>query len=396
MNRFKILHKSGKVRLGELETPHGVIETPNFIPVGTKATVKSLSPRDLKEAGAQIVLANTYHLMLRPGADLIGKMGGLHKFMNWDKPLMTDCGGFQVFSLGVGLESGESKVFKEKTADFKPKQSTNRRTKMAIVSEQGVTFYSHLDGSKHFLGPEESIKIQHQLGVDLIVAFDDHESITMDKEELLRSLALTERWALRSLKAQKSSQLMYGVVHGGLDKNLRIRSAKFTDKYFDAIAVGGIYGQRKDLYQLVNWVTDQVSVEKVRHLLGIGEVADLFNGVERGMDLFDCVAPTRRARLGSIYLSPENGGTKDNNFVFNIRMAKFTLDKKALDPGCMCYTCQNFTRAYLRYLFVSGEILYHNLATIHNVYFILNLMKQIRKAIGLNEFIKLKKLWVKN
>lgn len=397
MVKFKILHKDGKARMGELTTSHGVIETPNFIPVGTQASVKALSPKDLKEIGAQIILANTYHLSLRPGADLIEKMGGLHKFMGWNGPMMTDSGGFQVFSLGVGMESGEGKVLKDNLSvgesDFQPKQ----KPKMAKVSEDGVTFYSHLDGSKHFLGPFESIKIQHQLGADLIVAFDDHESITMGKEGVEKSLELTEKWGLQSIEAQnklKSEQLMYGVIHGALFEDLRIKSAKFTDKYFDAIAIGGIYGKKSDLYKIVEWSLKNVSDEKPRHLLGIGEVQDLFNGVERGIDLFDCVSPTRRARFGSIYVSPKNGGNIKNNFTINIGMNKFIADKKPLDPGCLCYTCQNFTRSYLRHLFTSKEILYNNLATIHNVYFILNLMKQIRESIGLKKFNKLKDSWL--
>lgn len=404
MRQFKILHQDGKARIGKLTTAHGVIETPNFIPVGTKASVKALSPKDLTEIGVQIVLANTYHLMLRPGADLIEKMGGLHKFMNWDRPIMTDSGGFQVFSLGVGLESGEGKVLKDLNSHSR---SAGSKVRLAKVTEDGVTFQSHLDGSKYFLGPKESIKIQHQLGADLIVAFDDHESIRMSKGEILKSLELTERWGIRSLQEYKKSlgvklihppgvwPILYGVVHGGLYQDLRIRSAKFTDKHFDAIAIGGIYGQKKDLYQIISWVVDNVSSEKIRHLLGIGEVEDLLNGVGRGIDLFDCVAPTRRARLGSIYLSPKNGGSINNNFTFSIRQSKFTNDKKPLDPGCECYTCQNFSRAYLRHLFIAEEILYHNLATIHNVYFIINLMTQIRKAIRLNKFNTLKQFWLK-
>lgn len=402
MVRFKILQKNGQARAGRLETAHGVIETPNFIPVGTQAAVKALSPKDLKEIGVQVVLANTYHLMLRPGANLVEKMGGLHKFMSWDGPIMTDSGGFQVFSLGVGMESGESKVLKtidngQRTPEG-AMDKVRQKPKMARVSENGVTFYSHIDGSKHFLGPEESIKIQKQLGADLIVAFDDHESIKMNKDQIDKSLNLTTNWGLESLRQLKklnSSQLLYGVIHGGLHKDLRVRSAKFTDKWFDAIAIGGIYGVKLDLYQIVEWVLDEVSDEKVRHLLGIGEVEDLFNGVERGVDLFDCVAPTRRARLGSIYISPENGGKAGNSFTFNLRMAQYAKDKKALDPRCLCYTCQNFSRAYLRHLYMSGEILYHQLATIHNVYFILNMMGQIREAAKLNKFKSLKKTWLK-
>ena len=395
MNNFKILHRDKKARAGILKTAHGIIETPNFVPVGTQATVKALPPKDLKEIGVQIILSNTYHLSLRPGANLIQNLGGLHKFMSWDKPIMTDCGGFQVFSLGIGLATGESKVFKKRVADFKPTQ----KIRLATVSEDGVTFYSHLDGSKHFLGPEESVKIQKQLGADLIVAFDDHESIIMDKSELRESLELTERWGLRSLKAQKklnSKQLMYGVVHGGLDKELRIRSAKFTDQHFEAIAIGGIYGERADMCQILDWVTDNVSDEKIRHHLGIGEVVDIFNGVSEGIDMFDCVAPMRRARNGSIYVMPKNGGSPKNNFAINIRQIKYIDDKKPLDPGCLCYTCLNFTRAYITHLYRTAEILFHTLATYHNVYFIENLMKQIRIAIKQNQFKKLKSSWIKD
>lgn len=420
MVRFKILHKNGKARVGQLKTAHGVIETPNFIPVGTQASVKAISPKDLKELGAQIVLTNTYHLMLRPGADLIEKLGGLHKFMSWDKPIMTDSGGFQVFSLGIGLESGEGKVLKS-IPNLDPSMyfhSASSKIRLAKVTEEGVTFQSHLDGSKHFLGPQESIRIQHQLGADLIVAFDDHESITMTKKEIEKSLELTKEWGLRSLAEYQRlchseakpkniirsfagaqddrEQLLYGVVHGALFKDLRVLSAKFTDKHFNAIAIGGIYGTKFDLYQLISWVLDKVSDEKVRHLLGIGEVEDLFNGVERGVDLFDCVAPMRRARFGSIYISPKNGGSVSNSFVFNLRMGKYKDDKKQLDPGCQCYSCQNFSRAYLRHLYMAEEILYHQLATYHNVYFIINLMKNIREVIKAGKFDFLRNDWLKN
>ncbi len=392
MAKFKILHKDKKARVGELSTPHGVIETPNFVPVGTQASVKALSPKDLKEIGAQIILANTYHLMLRPGSDLIEKMGGLHGFMNWDKPMMTDSGGFQVFSLGVGLESGEAKVWRNGMGENELNKK-EVKPKLAKITEGGVTFQSHLDGTKYFLGPKESMKIQYELGADLIVSFDDHESIHMTKEEIEKSLDLTEKWGLESLKALKSlksNQLMYGVVHGALHKDLRIKSAKFTDKNFESIAIGGIYGERGQLYQMIEWVNSNVSEEKVKHLLGIGEVEDLLNGVERGVDMFDCVGPTRRARNGSIYIHPKNGGNSQNHFTFNISSAKFFADKNPLDPGCTCYTCQNFTRSYLRHLYMAKELLYHQLATIHNVSFILNLMREIREAIKENRFKKLK------
>ncbi len=405
MVKFKITRKDKTARTGILSTLHGNVETPEFIPVGTKAAVKALPPRDLFQIGAQIILSNTYHLSLRPGADLIEKMGGLGKFMGWGGPTMTDSGGFQVFSLGVGLASGESKVLKDNSSveelDFKLKQTASRRSKIARITEEGATFYSPLDGSRHFLSPEISIKIQKQLGADLIVAFDDHESIMQNKKQIGESLDLNNRWAARSLKQyehenMKSKALLYGVVHGGLFEDLRIQSAKFTDKNFEAIAIGGIYGERKDMCKIIDWVTSNISDEKVRHLLGIGEVVDIFNAVERGMDLFDCVAPMRRARFGSIYISPQNGGCTENSFTMAISKAKFASDKESLDPGCNCLTCTGFTRAYLRFLFTSEEILYHQLATYHNVYFIINLMREIRDAIKNNKFDSLKKVWLKN
>lgn len=377
--------------MGKLITPHGEIETPNFNPVGTQASVKALGPRELAEIGVQIILANTYHLMLRPGADLIEKFGGLHKFMNWNKPIMTDSGGFQVFSLGVALEHGSSKVLRQDENE----EGMKSRPRLNKITEEGVTFQSHIDGSKHILTPERSIKIQRQLGADLIVAFDDHESSKHTHDQMLQSIELTERWELRSLvqfrKAHDNKQILYGVVHGGTHKDLRVRSAKFTDENFDAIAIGGIYGDHQTLCKIIEWTVAEVSEDKPRHLLGIGEVEDIFHGIERGMDFFDCVAPTRRARFGSLYVCPKSGGRKTNSFTISIRQAKFIADKKPVDPNCSCYTCLNFSRAYLRHLYVSGEILYHQLATYHNVYLMTNLVKNIREAIAEGKFDKLKK-----
>lgn len=395
MPQFKILQKDGKARVGRLVTPHGVIETPNFIPVGTQATVKALSPKDLKEIGVQVVLANTYHLMLRPGADVIKKLGGLHKFMGWDGPIMTDSGGFQIFSLGVALEHGVGKLLHEEEAKIKPRLNK--------ITEEGVEFQSHLDGSKHILTPEKSMQIQINLDSDLLVAFDDLESPKYSYKETLQSLELTERWELRSKEAFNKlndrgsycDYLLYGVTHGGVFKDLRIRSAKFVDKHFDGIALGGAHKDRKTLYQVVEWTVDNISDRKPRHLLGIGEIEDLFECVERGIDLFDCVAPTRRARNGSIYVCPKCGGNAKNNFTLSIGLSKFTSGKAPIDPHCNCYTCQNFSKAYLRHLFMTREILYHNLATDHNVYFINNLVKQIREAIKDNKFKHLMGFWLK-
>lgn len=391
MKQFKILHKDGKGRIGELKTKHGVIETPEFNPVGTQATVKALTPKQLQEIGVQMILSNTYHLMLRPGVDIIKKFGGLHKFMGWDGPIMTDSGGYQVFSLGGAMEGGSSKVVSSSKT-----KSENPRPRLNNISDEGVIFQSHLDGSKHTLSPEIAMKLQYDLGADLIVAFDDHE-YKEDYEHLKKSVEQTERWAKRSvdsLKKLKSQQLMYGVIHGGINKELRIRSAKFTDKYFEAIAIGGIYGTKKQMYEMVDYTLGVVSNEKIRHLLGIGEVEDLFNGVERGIDMFDCVAPTRRARNGSLYVCPKCGGNVDNNFALSISLSKFTADKNPIDPHCGCYTCLNFSKAYLRHLFLSKEILFHSLATYHNIYYIANIMKSIRNAIKEGALKRLKEKYM--
>ncbi|MDP3758737.1 MAG: tRNA guanosine(34) transglycosylase Tgt, partial [Candidatus Daviesbacteria bacterium] len=267
------------------------------------------------------------------------------------------------------------------------RMSDESKSRLNKITEEGVTFQSHIDGSSHILTPEKSIKIQHQLGADLIVAFDDHESSKHSKGEMLESIGLTERWGLRSLeefrKNDDNTQILYGVVHGGTHQDLRVRSARFTDENFDAIAIGGIYGDKETLCKIVEWVVSEVSEDKPRHLLGIGEVEDLFNGVERGMDFFDCVAPMRRARFGSLYVSP-------NSFI-NIRQSRFTTDKNPVDSACSCYTCRSFSRAYLRHLYMADEILYHQLATYHNVYFIINLMKNMREAISRGEFGELKR-----
>lgn len=407
MVNFKITHKLGKARVGLLQTPHGVIETPSFNPVGTLASVKALSPKDLTEIGVQIVLANTYHLMLRPGANVVKKMGGLHKFMGWNKPIMTDSGGFQVFSLGIALEHGVGKLLRvQSTGD-----SEQSRPRLNKVTEEGVVFQSHLDGSKHTLDAEKSIQLQFDMGADLIVAFDDLESPIHDYNETLLSLERTQRWEKRSLEEYRRQQsartnnlspILYGITHGGVFKDLRIRSAKFVDDNFDAIALGGAHKDRDTLYQVVEWTVGHVAEDKPKHLLGIGEVEDLFEGVKRGIDLFDCVAPTRRARNGSLYISPVSGFYPEladytsKNFTLSIRQSRFISDHQPIDPTCNCYTCQNFSRAYLRHLLMSDEILFHQLATYHNIYFITELVRKIRESIKEGNFEQLKKQWLGN
>lgn len=385
---FKIIQKDKKTRAraGIINTPHGNIETPIFIPVGTNGTVKSVSPRDLKEMGAQVVLANTYHLHLRPGEDLIKELGGLSEFMSWGKPTMTDSGGFQVFSLGIGLEHGVGKLLREEETEAKPRLNK--------ITKEGVTFQSHIDGSKQYLSPEVSIKIQEKIGADLIVAFDDLESPKYNHEQTQKSLELTEDWLMRSIKAHKrKDQLLYGVTHGGSFKDLRIKSAKFNDKHFDAIALGGAHKNKKNMAEIVEWTIDNVSEGKPRHMLGIGEVDDIFELIQRGIDTFDCVIPTRIGRTGYFFVSPKFGNLK-NRFRANINKAGFKKDKKPLDPNCTCYTCQNFTRAYLYHLFRNRELLAYSLISTHNVHFLVNLTKQIRQSILSNKFQSFKKKWL--
>lgn len=412
--------KNSRARAGVLKTPHGEVHTPMFVPVGTQATVKTLTPDELRAMGAEIVLANTYHLHLRPGEEVVKKLGGLTKFMSWNGPTMTDSGGFQVFSLGSAQRGSKKKLTKFTNSVFiydkdaasveelapvgemtsfmekvSKQQHFTSRIKPAKLDEEGVTFFSHLDGSKQRLDPEISIRIQEDLGADLIVEFDDHESPLWDYEETKISLERTNRWGLSSLKAQtRDDQLMYGVVHGGMFEDLRVESAKFTDKHFEAIAIGGSYSSKETLYSVIDWCTPYFAEDKPRHLLGIAEVADLFEGVERGMDFFDCVAATRRGRHGNLYISPQNGGNKKNNFSMSIVNSRFILDANPIDPGCTCYTCQNFTRAYISHLYKADELLGKRLGTLHNVHFIINLAKKIREAIGEDRFVTLKDEWL--
>lgn len=385
---FKIIKKDkkSKTRAGIIKTPHGNIETPIFVPVGTNSSVKSVNPRDLKEMGAQVILANTYHLHLRPGENLIKKFGGLSKWMSWGKPTMTDSGGFQVFSLGVGLEHGVGKLLREEEGVAKPRLNK--------ITQEGVTFQSHIDGSKQFLSPETSIEIQEKLGADLIVAFDDLESPKYSHEETENSLLLTEEWLIRSIKAHKrKDQLLYGVTHGGSFKDLREKSARFVDKHFNAIALGGAHKNKKDMAKIVEWTIDNVSEDKPRHMLGIGEVDDIFELIERGIDTFDCVIPTRIGRTGFFFVSPKMGNLK-NRFRMDINKPQFRIDAKPLDGNCTCYTCKNFTRAYLHHLFRSRELLVYSLISTHNVHFLVNLTKQIRNAILEDKFNTLKMQWL--
>jgi queuine tRNA-ribosyltransferase/7-cyano-7-deazaguanine tRNA-ribosyltransferase len=385
---FSILKKdkNTKARAGIIKTPHGDIETPMFVPVGTQATVKSLDPRVLKELGVQVVLANTYHLHLRPGEDIVKKFGGLAKFMSWNGPTMTDSGGFQVFSLGIALEHGVGKLLRDEEVEARPRLNK--------ITKEGVYFQSHIDGSKQFLSPETSIEIQEKIGADLIIGFDDLESPKYTFEETKKSLELTENWLIRSKKAHKrKDQLLYGVTHGGTFQDLREASAKFVNDNFAAIALGGAHKNKQNMHEIVDWTIAKIAEEKPRHMLGIGEVDDLFELIERGIDTFDCVVPTRLGRTGFFFIAPPFGSVK-NRFRADIDKPQFIQDQKPLDPNCKCYTCQNFTRGYMHHLFRSRELLSYTLLSLHNVYFLVNLTRQIRKAILDDSFQSFKKAWL--
>lgn len=388
---FKIIHSSpkGKSRAGELYTPHGVVLTPAFVPVGTQATVKSLTPEDLKAIGTQLLFGNTYHLHLRPGEQVVKQFGGLAKFMGWDGVTITDSGGFQVFSLGVNLEHGMVKFLREDIGT-----TVKSQPRMNKITEEGVTFRSHLDGSTHILTPESSIQIQQDLGADLIVGFDDLESPIYDYSRTMESLELTNRWLLRSMQSHKrKDQMLYGVTHGGRFQDLRIESAKFNNQHFDAIALGGAHATKQNLYDVIDWTIAHVDEQKPKHLLGIGEVDDIFNAVERGVDTFDCVSPSRLGRVGHVFAHPPEGRI-GNRFRYDIGKSQYALSSEPISHGCDCYVCKTFTRGYINHLFRAKELLAYRLATYHNIYFITRLAQNIRDSIMDDTFPALKQKWL--
>lgn len=389
--KFSIEKKLSKFlgRAGVLETPHGIIHTPAFVSVGTKATVKALTPEQIKSTGAEVVLANTYHLYLEPGAERIKSFGGLHKFMNWSGPLMTDSGGFQVFSLGAAYGKELSKV----TKITDPSQMIAERSldsevpRLATIGADGVSFRSHLDGSLHYITPEKSIEIQHDLGADIIFAFDECTSPTETLKYQEEALERTHRWARRSLEhhqklTNKQGPALFGIVQGGREESLRKHSAEFMKALdFDGFGIGGSFA-KEDMETAVMWVNEILPEEKPRHLLGIGEPEDLFMGVENGVDLFDCVIPTRNGRGGTLYTARGK---------INIRNAEFREDTTPLDPDCLCEVCQSYSRAYLCHLYRAHEMLGGTLGSMHNLYFIINLIKRMRESILDETFPEFKK-----
>ena len=379
-------------RSGEIVTPRGVIKTPAFIPVGTKATVKSVLPDSVDGLGAQAVLANAYHLYLQPGPDVLDEAGGISTFMNWDKPTFTDSGGFQVMSLGVGFKKvidmgGDSLNSDDVIAE--------KRERLAHVDDDGVTFKSHLDGSMHRFTPEISMQVQHKIGADIMFAFDELTTLHNTRKYQERSLERTRLWALRCLdehkrltdeRNTKPYQALFGVLQGAQYEDLRRKAARDLGAMessgieFDGFGMGGAL-DKSMLGTIVSWMTEELPAHKPRHLLGIGEPADLFAGVENGADTFDCVAPTREARTSAVY-SPTGR--------FNVSNGSYRRDYTPIDKDCNCYTCTRYSRAYLNHLFRAKEILGPTLATIHNLHFIVTLVDRMREAINDGNFLEFK------
>ena len=362
MFEFRLLKEDRDCRAGIIRTDRGEIKTPVFMPVGTNATVKAMSPEELKEIGVEIVLANTYHLYLRPGHEIIRSVEGLHRFMNWDKPILTDSGGFQVYSLAL----------------------------LRNITEEGVYFRSPVDGSMHFLGPSEAMMIQSALGSDIAMVFDECTPYPATYEYTLNSLRLTTNWARRCKEWKErndSRQTLFGIVQGGMYKDLRKRSLEeLLEIGFDGYAVGGLsVGEPKELmYEIINFIGPLLPQDKPRYLMGIGDLWDVINAVEAGFDMFDCVMPTRNARNGTLFTSSGR---------ISIKRAEYKADKDPLDPDCNCYTCRNYTRAYLRHLFLTKEILSMRLNTIHNLYFYLEFFRKMREAINNGYLREFKRRW---
>ncbi len=359
---FKLLNQENNARAGEFETPHGSILTPTFAPVGTQATVKTLTPAQLESTGANLILANTYHLFLRPGADLIAEMGGLHHFMHWDKPILTDSGGFQVFSLA----------------------------QMRKIDQDGVTFRSHIDGSKQRLTPEIAIQIQEQLGADIIMAFDECAP-PYDETYSLQAMERTHAWAIRCKNARtRDDQALFGIVQGGIFPELRKQSAEFISSIeLPGYAIGGLsVGEtKKEMYHSLEIVNSILPIQKPRYLMGVGTPEDLIYGVQRGVDIFDCVLATRLAR---------HAAALTNTGRLNLMNSKFSRDPKPIDQACSCYTCRSFSRAYLRHLIMAKETLSGTLISIHNIHMLQDLMRNIRQAILENRFEDFSRSYLSN
>ena len=352
MMLFEVLARSAKARRGRITLDRGVIETPAFMPVGTAATVKAMTPEEVLATGAQVILGNTFHLMLQPGTEVIRAHGGLHDFMHWDGPILTDSGGFQVWSLA----------------------------ELRKLTEQGVTFRSPVDGSKVFLGPEESMDIQSALGSDIVMVFDECTGYPATREQARHSMELSARWAARCKEKYRGGGALFGILQGGMYPDLRLESLdRLRETGFDGYAIGGLsVGEPKEeMLDVLDAVAWRLPEDRPRYLMGVGTPRDLVDGVVRGIDMFDCVLPTRNARNGWLYTS--EGSVK-------IRNSRYQLDTRSLDPACDCYTCRHYSRSYLRHLYRKNEILGARLCTLHNLHYYQNVMGRIREAMEAGRF----------
>ncbi len=385
MFEFKVQYQDAKTaaRTGVFTTPHGAINTPVFMPVGTRGTVKTLSPDEVKAVGAEIILANTYHLYLRPGHETIAKMGGLHKWTSWDKPILTDSGGYQVFSLGM----------KQKTGSERRKISNN----IVKIFEDGVEFRSHLDGSKHFLTPQKVIEIQHALGADIIMAFDECAPHDVPHSYAKEAMQRTHLWALECKKthqklqkktSRENAQALFPIIQGTIYEDLRMESAKFcVELDLPGVAIGGLSvgEERATLYHMLEVIQPFLPQNKPRYLMGVGTPRDIFEAIERGIDMFDCCHVTRMSRHGSFY---------DQHGHHHIKNAAYIADKMPLEKDCVCYSCRHFSKSYIRHLVMEKETLGARLLTIHNMHFLLDLMGKIRSSINNGTFLRLKKQYL--
>ena len=373
MIEFKITHKSKKsnARIGILKTPHGEIETPSFVGVATQAVVKTLTAAQVEETKSQILISNTFHLHLKPGEEYLKKAGGIHKFMRWDHPLMTDSGGFQVFSLGFGRDHGVGKILKEKT---NLTIKAGKKPKNVKITEDGVFFRSPVDGRELFIGPKESIKIQEAIGADIMFSFDECTSPIADYFYTKKSLEKTHRWAQICLDVKKTDQALYGIVQGGKFEDLRTESAKFIGSMpFDGFGIGGEFGdEKRTMGDMLNFTLPYLPEEKPRHLLGIGHLEDIPEIIKSGVDTFDCIVPTHYARHGAAFTSEGK---------LDIKKSKFTDDQSPLDKTCKCTTCQNYTRSYIHHLLKADEITGLTLMTFHNLFYFNTFVANIREDI---------------
>lgn len=438
MFNFKVIatDKKSRARAGEFTTSHGKVLTPTFVPVGTQATIKSLTPQDLEEMGVQFFFGNTYHLHLRPGEDIVNEFGGLAAFQGWKGPTITDSGGFQVFSLGSKKTRHPERSEGSRGSSAGPQKDKRKMIKilqeeeiesLVKITDDGVEFRSHLDGSKHLFSPEKSIQIQKKLGADIILSFDECPPFPSTYKEAEAANRRTHDWAKRGLKefrklsgysssaAARSREVsivgnsprgriitdfeqgLVGIIQGSTFQDLREESAKYIAGLdFDAFAIGGVsVGEGKDdMRNAIKWVVPNLPENKLRHLLGIGEVDDIFDAVELGMDTMDCVIPSRLGRTGFVFVNPPEG-KRENRFRVDLTKSSYGISKDPIDPLCSCYVCKTFTRGYLHHLFRATELLAYRLATYHNIYFLMELTRKIRESILEGRFQELKKSWLR-